>query len=69
MDIRKCFFYKGVIKNWHRLPTEVVESLSLEVFKKHGDVVLRDMVSGCGGDGLTAGLDDLKRSFPTLMIL
>ena len=27
---------------------EVVESLSLEVFKGHGDVVLRDVVSGHG---------------------
>ena len=29
-----------------------MESLSLEVFKSHGGVVLRDMVSGHGGDGL-----------------
>ena len=34
---------------------EVMESLSLGVFKKHGDVVLRDVVSRHGGDGL--GLD------------
>jgi len=31
-------------RNWHRLPTEVVESPSLEVFKKHGGVALRDVV-------------------------
>ena len=29
-----------------------MESLSLEVFKSCGDVALRDVVSGHGGDGL-----------------
>ena len=38
-----------------QLPSEVVESLSLEKFKNHGDVALRDVVSGHGGGGL--GLD------------
>lgn len=41
-------------------------SPSLEVFKKRGDVALRDVVSGLGGDHL--GFDGLKKSFPTLMI-
>ena len=35
-----------------------MESPSLQVFKNHVDVVLRDIVSGHGGDGLTVGLDD-----------
>ena len=41
--------------HWHRLPREVEESPSMELFQNHGDVALRDVVSGHGGGGL--GLD------------
>lgn len=44
LNMGKSFFILRVTKHWNRLPREVVESPSLEGFKRHLDLVLDDVV-------------------------
>jgi len=60
LSLRKNNSSEGAVRHRHRLPRDVVESPSLEVFKNHGGVVLRDRVSTDGRDGLVVGLHGLS---------
>ena len=44
LDIRKKFFTVRVVRHWHRLPREVVDAPSLEVFKARLDGALGNLV-------------------------
>ena len=50
MNFRKNFLAR-VVMHWHRQPRLAAELLTLEVFQKHGDVAVRDIVSSIDGDG------------------
>lgn len=57
-----------MVRRWHKLNREVVESLSLEVFQNHGDVARGNMVSGHGGGGLGL-VSGISEVFSNLVIL
>ena len=44
LDIRKKFLAERVVTHWNRLPRKVVETPSLEVFRKGVDTALWDIV-------------------------
>jgi len=64
LDMRKNVFSGRAVLQWHRLHREVVESPSMELFKKYLDVVLRGVFYGGNiGDRCMVGLDDLGGLF------
>ncbi|KFW68042.1 hypothetical protein AS28_00584, partial [Pygoscelis adeliae] len=44
LDVRKTFFTTRVVRHWNRLPGEVVDAPSLEVFKASLDGALSNLV-------------------------
>jgi len=44
LDIRTKFFTMRAVRHWHRLPREVVDAPSLEVFKVSLDGSLSNLV-------------------------
>ncbi|KFV77929.1 hypothetical protein N308_11540, partial [Struthio camelus australis] len=44
LNLRKNFFTVRVTEHWTRLPSKVVESPSLEIFKSRLDVILGNML-------------------------
>ncbi|KFQ91712.1 hypothetical protein Y956_05777, partial [Nipponia nippon] len=44
LDIRKKFFTMRAVRHWNRLPREVVDAPSLEVFKARLDGALSNLV-------------------------
>ncbi|KFV74836.1 hypothetical protein N308_06981, partial [Struthio camelus australis] len=43
-NIRKSFFTVRVVEHWNRLPKEVAQSLSLEIFETQLDSVLGSLL-------------------------
>ncbi|KFO56108.1 hypothetical protein N302_00085, partial [Corvus brachyrhynchos] len=44
LDVRKKFFTVRVVRHWMRLPSEVMDASSLEVFKARPDGALSSLV-------------------------
>ena len=57
LDYRNNFFTETILKHWNRLPREVLESPSMEVFERHVNCLGTRFSGGLGSVRLTVGLD------------
>lgn len=59
----------SVVLHWNRLPSQVIDSLSLKVCKRDVDVMLRDKVKWWTWTGLTVGLYDFTSLCSNYIVL
>jgi len=59
LNVKKILLSEGLVVQWNKLSREMVESLSLEIFKK----TVGMWFIGHGVDELMVGLDDLNDLF------
>lgn len=66
LDVKKYLLPKRLVGQWDRLSRGMVESPSVDVFRNHADVALRD--SGPDGDELGLGILELFSNHDSVIL-